>query len=94
MNTQIIPVTGNVWCFQRPSYFACSYLISVQDGFVAIDVGMDSYARDFLAGLGALGIAPDRVRAILLTHWHNDHSAGAAFQQREFGVRVYDAAAD
>jgi len=94
LNTQIIPVTGTVWCFRRPSYFACSYLISVEDGFVAIDFGMDSYARDFLAELDALGIAPHRVRAILLTHRHNDHSAGAAFLQREFGVRVYYAAAD
>jgi len=25
----------------------------------------------------------------LLTHWHNDHSAGAAFLKRTFGVRVY-----
>ena len=92
MNTQVIPVTGGVWCFRRPSYFACSYLVSAAVGAVAVDVGMDSEARDFLQGLKAVGLRPDRLRAILLTHWHNDHSAGAAFLQREFGVPVYYAA--
>ena len=55
---------------------------------------MDSDARDFLQGLKAVGIPPDRLRAILLTHWHNDHSAGAAFLKRNFGVRVYYDAGD
>ena len=44
---------------------------------------------DFLQGLKAVGIAPTRLRAILLTHWHNDHSAGAALLKRTFGTRVY-----
>lgn len=55
---------------------------------------MDSEAVDFLQGLKAVNIAPDRLKAILLTHWHNDHSAGAAFLKRKFGVRVYYHAAD
>lgn len=61
---------------------------------VAIDVGMDSNAADFLRGLKTLGISPERLQAILLTHWHNDHSAGAAFLQREYGVRVYYGASE
>lgn len=54
-----------------------------------MDVGMDSDAEDFLQGLKAVGIPPERLKAILLTHWHNDHSAGAAFLQGKFGVRVH-----
>jgi glyoxylase-like metal-dependent hydrolase (beta-lactamase superfamily II) len=50
---------------------------------------MDSDAEDFLQGLEQVGIPPNDVRAILLTHWHNDHSAGAAFLQRGFGIPVY-----
>lgn len=50
---------------------------------------MDSDAADFLQGMEAIGIPPDHLIAILLTHWHNDHSAGAAFLQRNFDVRVY-----
>ena len=89
---QVIPVTSGVWCFRRPSYFACSYLVSEDAGAVAVDVGMDSDAEDFLQGLEAVSIRPERLRAILLTHWHNDHSAGAAFLQRKFGVRIHYAA--
>jgi len=55
---------------------------------------MDSDAEDFLQGVEAVGMKPERLRAVLLTHWHNDHSAGAAFLQRKFGVRVYYAAAE
>ncbi len=50
---------------------------------------MDSDAEDFLQGLNEVGIGADRLSAILLTHWHNDHSAGAAFLKRKFGIPVY-----
>lgn len=94
MKVQVIPVTAGVWCFRRPSYFACSYLVSSGAGAIAVDVGMDSHAEDFLQGLKVVGIPPDRLKAILLTHWHNDHAAGAAFMKREFGVTVYCDAGD
>jgi glyoxylase-like metal-dependent hydrolase (beta-lactamase superfamily II) len=82
-------VTEGVWCLRRPSYFACSYLVSGNAGTIAVDVGMDSAAEGLLQGLKAVGIPPDHLQAILLTHWHNDHSAGAAVLKRKFGVRVY-----
>jgi glyoxylase-like metal-dependent hydrolase (beta-lactamase superfamily II) len=63
--------------------------VSAEGGAVAVDVGMDSDAQDFLQGLKVVGIPPDRLTGILLTHWHNDHSAGAAFLKDKFGVRVY-----
>lgn len=91
---QVIPVTDGVWCFRRPSYFACSYLVCDDAGAFAVDVGMDSDAADFLSGMRAVGIPRERLRAVLLTHWHNDHSAGAAFLKREFGTRVYYAEGD
>lgn len=55
---------------------------------------MDSEARDFLRGLATIGIPASQLRALLLTHWHNDHSAGAAFLKRELGIPVYYAAKD
>jgi glyoxylase-like metal-dependent hydrolase (beta-lactamase superfamily II) len=94
MAVQVIPVTETVWCFRRPSYFACSYVVCTEAGAIAIDVGMDSDADDFLQGLKAAGIPAHRLTAILLTHWHNDHSAGAAFLKRKFDVPVYYHAGD
>lgn len=94
MNVQVINVTEGIWCFRRASYFACSYLISTTGGAFAIDVGMDSDANDFLSALQTIGIAANKLRAVLLTHWHNDHSAGAAFLKRELKIPVYYAAGD
>ncbi len=59
-----------------------------------MDVGMDSDAEDFLQGMQSVGIPPERLQAVLLTHWHNDHSAGAGFLKRNFGVRVHYGAGD
>jgi glyoxylase-like metal-dependent hydrolase (beta-lactamase superfamily II) len=50
---------------------------------------MDSDAGDFLQGLKAIGLPPEKLRAILLTHWHNDHAAGAAFLKNAFGAHVF-----
>jgi glyoxylase-like metal-dependent hydrolase (beta-lactamase superfamily II) len=50
---------------------------------------MDSDAADFLEGLREVGVPAGSVRGILLTHWHNDHSAGASFLKKKFGVPVY-----
>jgi glyoxylase-like metal-dependent hydrolase (beta-lactamase superfamily II) len=55
---------------------------------------MDSSAEDFLQGLRTVGVAPEHLQAIFLTHWHNDHSAGAAFLKLKYGARVYYHAGD
>jgi glyoxylase-like metal-dependent hydrolase (beta-lactamase superfamily II) len=39
---------------------------------------MKSSGTEVLAALDALGRSPADVRAVLLTHWHSDHAAGAA----------------
>jgi glyoxylase-like metal-dependent hydrolase (beta-lactamase superfamily II) len=52
---------------------------------------MDPDAEDFLGGVG---IPPSRLKAILLTHRHIDHSAGAAFLKSEFNVPVFCAEGD
>jgi glyoxylase-like metal-dependent hydrolase (beta-lactamase superfamily II) len=41
------------------------------------------------AGLRALRADATTVRAILLTHWHNDHSAGAQAIHASTGAPVY-----
>jgi glyoxylase-like metal-dependent hydrolase (beta-lactamase superfamily II) len=61
---------------------------------VAIDAGMDSDGRDFLDAVKTLNRSAADVRAVLLTHWHNDHAAGAAAMREKLGARIYYAAAD
>jgi glyoxylase-like metal-dependent hydrolase (beta-lactamase superfamily II) len=38
---------------------------------------MSSTGEDMLDALGQLGFEPRDIKGILLTHWHNDHAAGA-----------------
>jgi len=90
----VIAVAEGIWCLRRPSYFACSYVVAADDGAYAVDVGMDSGAADFLDGLQATRIDPRQVKGVFLTHWHNDHSAGAAFLKKNFGTPVYYADAE
>jgi glyoxylase-like metal-dependent hydrolase (beta-lactamase superfamily II) len=73
------PVVDNVWCLRRPSYLTCSYLVKREDGLVFVDAGMSESGDDVRAALSRVGASPSAVRATLLTHWHNDHSSGAAF---------------
>ncbi|MEO5858681.1 MAG: MBL fold metallo-hydrolase [Pyrinomonadaceae bacterium] len=57
---------------------ACCYLVRTQNGVVLIDAGMSTDA-EYLLSICETSFGPDaRITAILLTHWHNDHSAGTA----------------
>jgi len=77
MSAQVRFVTDSIVCVRRPSYLTCSYLLRTPAGVVVVDAGMDSEGADVQRGLAALGREIDSVRGVLLTHWHNDHAAGA-----------------
>jgi glyoxylase-like metal-dependent hydrolase (beta-lactamase superfamily II) len=86
---QVWPVTDSIWCVRRPSYLTCSYGVLMDSGVVLIDAGMDSSGADVAALLAAMGQPVGSVRAILLTHWHNDHAAGASAIRDRAGCAVY-----
>ena len=68
---------------------ACCYLVRTQNGVVLIDAGMSTDA-EYLLSTCKTSFGPDaRVTAVLLTHWHNDHSAGAAHVASQANVPVY-----
>src|SRR3954470_11789022 len=77
MPPRVFQVCDRVYCVMRKSYFTCSYLVTMPDGLVAVDAGMRSHGNDILAAIRHLGRSPAEVKAVVLTHWHNDHSAGA-----------------
>ncbi len=87
---QVFPVTEDVWCVRRWSYLTCSYLVRTPLGIVLLDAGMDSTGGDIEVALHrAFGATPRDVKAILLTHWHNDHAAGAQAIQNQSGAKIY-----
>lgn len=93
MGTQIREVTPRVLCIRRPSYLTCSYLVKTSAGIIAVDAGMDSEGADLFAGLKFWGAKREDLQMILLTHWHNDHAAGAAEFKRS-GTEIYYHSAD
>ena len=94
MSARVLRVSENIWCVRRASYLTCSYLVRTHDGVVIVDVGMDSGGADVLAGLKAMALPASAIRAVLLTHWHNDHAAGASAIHQASGAPVYYHPAD
>ncbi len=75
--SEVIQISNAIWCLRNRSYFACSYLVKSQSGLVLIDAGMSSNATEMINAIHSIGFKPVDIRGILLTHWHNDHAAGA-----------------
>jgi glyoxylase-like metal-dependent hydrolase (beta-lactamase superfamily II) len=86
---QILEVAPGVVCVRRRDYLSCSYVVTRPGGFVLVDGGMDPLGGDVLSGIAHLGGRPEDVRAILVTHWHQDHAAGLSALQRRTKAPVY-----
>jgi hydroxyacylglutathione hydrolase len=65
-----------------------AYLFKLKDGgYGLIDSTQDSQADAIRTALSRVNATPNDIRAIFLTHWHNDHSQGAlAFPNAEVYV--------
>lgn len=64
-----------------------SVLVGDGDTFLLIDAGV-SCSR-IAAELKTLGVAPERISTILVTHEHSDHIKGIGPFSRKFGCSVY-----
>ena len=89
MPTEVRRVSDSITCLRRASYLTCSYIVRTAHGLILVDAGMDSDGEDIHTGLRAMKAHVTDVRAILLTHWHNDHSAGAQAIHALSGAPVY-----
>ena len=66
-------------------------LLATDAGRILIDVGLS--CREVTRRLGAVGVEPDGVDAIVITHAHGDHTKGARVFSRRHAVPVYTTAA-
>ena len=64
-----------------------SSLVRCGQTAVLIDIGFS--ARETARLLRQIGVEPEEITAILLTHEHGDHVAGAAVASRRWGVPVF-----
>jgi glyoxylase-like metal-dependent hydrolase (beta-lactamase superfamily II) len=67
---------------------ANAYLLQVGDEGILIDCGGDPSCEVIAGNVRDAGVEPERVRWLILTHVHCDHSAAAASWQQRYGVQV------
>lgn len=66
------------------------YLLDGGDEYALIDAGCGTERgiASLLANLAREGLDSARLRSVILTHWHFDHSGGAAYFREHHGCRV------
>jgi metallo-beta-lactamase class B len=72
-----------------------AWALTTSDGIIVID-SVFEYAvePEMIEGLRTLGLDPNDVRYIVISHAHGDHDQGAAIFQRRFGAQVVMGEAD
>ncbi len=73
---------------------SAAYVVDTSDGLILVDSGLDKDAGLLKAELAKLGLDWKRVRTILLTHAHGDHTGGAQSLRLATGAKVYAGAGD
>ncbi|HZQ81605.1 MAG TPA: MBL fold metallo-hydrolase [Gaiellaceae bacterium] len=65
------------------------YLVAADDGVTVIDAAVTKYRPQLEPGLAALGRTTGDVKAVVLTHCHNDHIGFAEELRNELSIPVY-----
>jgi len=73
---------------------SAAYVVETSEGLVLVDSGLDSDAGPLKAEMAKLGLDWRRVRAVLLTHAHGDHTGGAEALRTATRAKVYAGAGD
>jgi len=71
-----------------------AWLVTTNDGLILIDTLEGVYTDHALEGIRKLGFDPSNLKYVILTHYHLDHTAGAARIQELTGARLAMGAAD
>jgi glyoxylase-like metal-dependent hydrolase (beta-lactamase superfamily II) len=83
-----IPVVPGIYLLGGLSP-SVAYVVETAQGLVLIDSGLDGEAKLLRSQMAELGLDWKRVRAVLLTHAHGDHSGGAEYLRAATGAKVY-----
>jgi metallo-beta-lactamase class B len=72
-----------------------AWALTTSEGIVIIDTLFD-YANEpeIIDGMTALGLDPNAIEYVLISHAHGDHDQGAALLQNRYGAKVVMGAAD
>lgn len=81
-----LPLADNVWHIGTEELTAL--LVKTADGAILIDGGMPQGADMLLDNMRTLGVAPEDLKWILVSHGHGDHAGSLAAIQRATGARL------
>lgn len=70
------------------SYDCSIYLLNVEPDLVLIDSGAGKSFRQLVKNIESLGFAPQKLRAIIVTHSHIDHIGALADFKESFGAEI------
>ena len=68
--------------------WVAAYVIETSAGLILIDSLYGPWVEHMLTGMQKLGLDPNDIRYVLVTHGHFDHAGGAAEIQRRFGATI------
>lgn len=85
----LLKVTGRVYRIPVAETNGNIYLYVQHDGLVIIDTGIPGKEDDVLGSIRSLGFSPSQVKAIVLTHYHLDHSGSANALRSATGAKIY-----
>lgn len=89
-----IPLFDNLYSIGQNAVSA--FALDTSGGIIVIDsLNNPEEARDILVpNIVGLGLDPERIRYVIVTHGHGDHYGGAKYLQDKYGARVVASAAD
>ena len=87
-----VRITRHVYCVGGPSltdpYDCLIYLVDLDESLVLVDAGAGRSVEAILSNITRMGLNPESVSLLVLTHEHIDHVGGAADLRGRLGCQV------
>ena len=68
--------------------FVNAYLISIKNGFILIDTGLNIFRQQLENELLKAGCLPKNLRLVILTHGDFDHSGNCSILQKKYKAKI------
>jgi glyoxylase-like metal-dependent hydrolase (beta-lactamase superfamily II) len=83
------PIVPGVFGMGVPKGYVNAFLILSEDGAALVDTGLPKRSMRIEAALRGVGVPPDGLKHLLITHHHVDHTGSLAALAAETGANVY-----
>jgi metallo-beta-lactamase class B len=72
-----------------------AWVLTTSKGYILIDAGFHhNVETTIVPGIKKLGLKPERIKYVIVSHGHNDHFGGAKFLQKTYGAKIVMSADD